>query len=321
MKKTCGLVLIALSLLAAGCITRPAGGKQPLDIRVMTFNIRNGKANDGENRWDLRKEFVCDVIRDYSPGVVGVQEAYSFQLDEFNRSLPEYGQVGIGRDGGSRGEHSSILYLRKRFDVHESGTFWLSDTPATPSAHWGNRYHRICTWARFVDHETAQTFYVYNTHLDHESQRARENGAQLIIKRIQEREHPDPFILMGDFNAAESNPVIAYLKGTGELAGRSPIPVVDSWRVLHPDEKVAGTGCRFTGYLDGPKIDYIFVAPDTHVSEATIVRTSRDGRYPSDHYPVTARLSLKQSASMTAAQGTNVEQSPAGDVPKAAPEE
>ena len=321
MRKACLLGLIALSALSSGCTTIPATNAPTVDIRVMTFNIRNGRANDGDNRWDLRKEFVCDVIRDYAPAVLGVQEAYRFQLDEFNKRLPEYSEVGIGRDGGSRGEHSSILYLQERFRVDESGTFWLSDTPTKPSAHWGNRYRRVCTWVRLIDKETAQPFYVYNTHMDHQSQRAREEGAQLIMKRIQERTQPDPFILMGDFNAAESNPVIRYLKGTGKLTSDTPVPVIDSWRVLHPDEKVVGTGSRFTGHLDGPKIDYIFVTPDTHVSEATIVRTSRNGRYPSDHYPVTAHLSLRHGPSATTTQRTNAEQSPAGDVLKAAPEE
>jgi endonuclease/exonuclease/phosphatase family metal-dependent hydrolase len=273
-----------------------------VDIQVMTFNIRNGKAQDGENRWDLRKAFVCDVIRDDAPDVLGVQEAYRFQLDAFNERLPDYGEVGIGRDGGSEGEHSSILYLKQRFDVDESGTFWLSDTPMKPSASWGNRYRRICTWARLIDKTSARSLYVYNTHLDHQSQPARENGAQLIMKRIAERTHEDPFILMGDFNASEDNSVIAYLKGTGNLADEPRIPLIDSWRVLHPAEKIACTSSWFTGRLDGGKIDYIFITPDTHVSEAAIVRTDRDGRYPSDHYPVTATLSLIQNPSVMAGQ-------------------
>ena len=296
MKKIyCLVMILSISLLATGCRTNPTKKASTIDIRVMTFNIRNGRAKDGENRWDLRKEFACDVIRDYAPDVLGVQEAYRFQLDEFNKRLPEYGEVGIGRDGGSRGEHSSILYLKKRFDVDESGTFWLSDTPMKPSANWGNRYRRVCTWARLIDKESARSFYVYNTHMDHQSQRARVNGTQLIMKTIKERKNSDPFVLMGDFNAPESNPLIAYLKGTAKLTGNTPIPVIDSWRVLHPEEKVVGTGSRFTGYIDGEKIDYIFVTPDTHVSEATIVRTNRKGRYPSDHYPVTAKLSLTQN--------------------------
>ena len=83
MKKTYYLALITLPLLMTGCLTIYAEKVKPLDLRTMTFNIRNGRAKDGENRWELRKKLVCDVIRDYAPDVLGVQEAYRFQLDEF----------------------------------------------------------------------------------------------------------------------------------------------------------------------------------------------------------------------------------------------
>lgn len=288
MKKIYRPAIIMLALLDAGYCMSPAEQAEPLDVRVMTFNIRTGLAEDGENGWDLRKAFVCDVIRQYAPDVLGVQEACRFQLDEFNTHLPEYGEVGIGRNGGTEGEYSSILYRKKRFDVADSGTFWLSNTPAIPSAHWGNHYRRICTWARLIDKPSPRTFYVYNTHLDHQSQPAREKAAQLIMKSINERMHPDPFVLTGDFNAGEDNPVIGYLKGTGTFAEPTPIPVVDSFRTLYPNDTVVGTSHRFTGTSYGPKIDYVWVMPNTRTLEATIVRTNRAGRYPSDHYPVTA---------------------------------
>jgi endonuclease/exonuclease/phosphatase family metal-dependent hydrolase len=51
------------------------------------------------------------------------------------------------------------------------------------------------------------------------------------------------------------------------------------------------TGFR-SGRIEGEKIDYIFAQPGTEVLSASIVRTSRDGRYPSDHFPVVARLAL-----------------------------
>lgn len=292
MKKICSLLLITLVL--TGCCTTQEETARFLDVRIMTFNIRTGRAKDGENDWSHRKLFVSDVIRQYSPDVLGVQEAFRFQLDALNRRLPEYGEVGIGRDGGTKGEYSAILYKKERFDVTESGTFWLSDTPKKPSKHWGNAYRRICTWAHLTDKKSKRSLYVYNTHLDHKSQRAREEGVQLIMKYVKERTHQDPFVLTGDFNAGEDNPVIEYLKGTGSSVNPTYATVVDSFRILHPDKKVAGTFNGFRGQLDGPKIDYIFVTPDTRTLEATIVRTNMDGHYPSDHFPVTAQLRFEQ---------------------------
>jgi endonuclease/exonuclease/phosphatase family metal-dependent hydrolase len=256
----------------------------------MTFNIRNGKAKDGENRWELRKDFVCDVIREYGPDVLGLQEAYRFQTDHILKRLPKFGEIGVGRDGGTKGEYSSILYLKDKLSVSESGTFWLSETPEKPSAHWGNSVRRVCTWARLVDKTSGRGFYVFNTHMDHRSQNSREKGAQLIMKRVGERRHPDPVVVMGDMNAAEGNPVVQYFAGKAKLEADNPLPLVDTWRVLHPNEKVVGTFSRFSGYAGGAKIDYVFVEPGTKVLGAEIDRTIKDGRNPSDHYPVTARL-------------------------------
>ena len=76
-------------------------------------------------------------------------------------------------------------------------------------------------------------FYFYNVHLDHVSQSSREKSAVLIAERIKNRKHPeDMFILTGDFNAAETNPAVLYLKGEMDVEGsKNPIPPL--W-LLHP---------------------------------------------------------------------------------------
>ena len=98
---------------------------------------------------------------------------------------------------------------------------------------------------------------------------------------------------MGDLNVGEDNSVISYLKGERELTGSTPVRMVDTFRARHPDEQTVGTFNGFEGRVNGPKIDYIFVSPDILTLDASIVRTSREGRTPSDHFPVTAQLRLK----------------------------
>lgn len=282
MKKTYFLALVLLALLMAGCYTVREDAAESFDVDVMSFNIRYGTTRDGENHWDNRKGQVIDVIRQYSPDVLGLQEALRFQMDEIRKSLPQYGETGVGRDGGTEGEYSAILYRLDRFDVYESGTFWLSDTPEVPSTHWGNRIRRICSWARLLDRQSGLAFYIYNTHLDHRSQPSREKSVRLIVDFIQKRTHPDPFVLTGDFNAGEDNPAIEYLKGKGKMA--------DTFRILHPEAEVVGTFNGFKGRSNGPKVDCIFVSPSVTTLHASIVRTEKEGRYPSDHFPVTANL-------------------------------
>lgn len=297
---TRAVMAMVLALVAAGCHQNGFNARQgkTSDLRVMTFNIRYGSANDGPDHWSLRREMVFQVLREHRPDLVGLQEALMFQVDEIRGALTEYGVIAAGRDDGKiGGEACAVLYRAERFEVSEQGTFWLSATPETPgSKGWGNHITRICTWARLRDRQTAASFYFFNTHLDHQSQPARELGAELIARRIAERAHPDPVILTGDLNAGENNPVVRYLTGQAPAVPAkksgcaAPPPLSDSFRVLHPRETVVGTFNGFAGRRDGEKIDYILVSPQWRVVEASIVYDNTAGRYPSDHYPVTAVL-------------------------------
>jgi endonuclease/exonuclease/phosphatase family metal-dependent hydrolase len=270
-----------------------------LPLRVMSFNIRYGTANDGENRWEKRRELVFDVLRRHKADVVGLQEALRFQIDEIREALPQYNELGVAReDGGTKGEYCAILYHRERLSADDSATFWFSETPEVPgSSHWGNACVRICTWARFIDKKSGRAFYFFNLHLDHVSQPSREKSAVLLANRIRDRKYPDLFIVTGDFNVGETNPVIRYLKakaslGEDEAKSTNPVPMVDTFRVLHSDAVEVGTFNGFKGRRDGDKIDYIFTQPGAIVLDAQILRSSVDGRYPSDHFPVVATLGL-----------------------------
>ena len=255
-------------------------------LTVMTFNVRYGTAQDGDNRWNSRRDLLFDVIRAQDADILGLQEALDFQVDEIVAAVPAYAVVGVGRDDGRRaGEYAAILFRKDRLRVAESGTFWFSDAPSVPgSKSWGNTITRICTWARFIDRD-GRAFWHFNVHLDHQSQPSRERSAELLRQRVEARSVPaEPVIVTGDFNVGETNPALASLRAAGFL---------DSFRVLHPDERKVGT---FTGFkIDndiGEKIDYVLVQPGTTVHRAEIIRTVSDGRYPSDHFPVLARISL-----------------------------
>ncbi len=290
MKNIYYLISLVITLFMVNCYIAYGADKEekPLEINVMSFNIRNADADTGTpNSWDNRKALLYNVIRQCSPDVIGLQEALLYAIDEIQAALPEYGKIGEGRDGGTGGEYCAILYRHDRFDVDESGTFWLSDTPEKPSTSW-SRLKRICTWARLVEKESGQSFYFYNTHLDHESLEAKEKGGRLIMTRIEKRKYQDPFVLTGDFNSGESDDIIKCLKGIGNITNH---PLVDTFRVLYPEEKNVKTYNGFVGLTSGRKIDYVFVDSRFRtVTEAEIVRTHDGDRYPSDHYPVTAGL-------------------------------
>ncbi len=280
------------------------------NLAIMSFNIRLGVAKDGENDWTHRRELVFGVLRDHSPDLVGLQEAYQFQIEAMLQACPGYAMLGVGReDGEAKGEFSSILYRKERLALLEHGTFWLSETPEVPgSRSWQTACTRVCTWGRFEDRRSRRTFHLFNTHLDHVSQEARKQGIKLILRRMADRKHDDPVFLTGDFNAGEDNPVVALVTGkadrgssggtagaTSRAAGQTDrgLHLVDSFRVLHPDAKQTGTFNGWQGKTDGAKIDYIFVPPGVPVRSAEILHDHREKRYPSDHFPVMAVIELR----------------------------
>jgi endonuclease/exonuclease/phosphatase family metal-dependent hydrolase len=277
------IVSLLLSLaFAQAPAPQPA---QVAPLTVMTFNIRYGTANDGDNHWLKRRDRLFDLLREQQADIVGLQEALHGQIEEILAAVPGYDYVGVGRSDGRRaGEYAAILYRTARLKARRSDTFWFSDTPGVvKSTSWGNQIERICTWAYFEDRE-GPAFYVYNVHLDHLSQPSRERSVALLLERIAARDPKAPAVVTGDFNAGEANPAAQAM-----LAGFR-----DSFRLLHPGVAEVGTFNGFKpGQTGGDKIDFVFVEPGTEVLEAAIVRSSLDGRYPSDHFPVTARLRLR----------------------------
>lgn len=278
--------LVSLLLALMSWQAPPQAPPPAAPLTVMTFNIRVGFANDGENHWQKRRDMLFALLREQPADVIGLQEALYSQITEILEAVPGYEYVGVGRtDGRQGGEYAAILYRTARLRARRSDTFWLSDTPTVVrSMTWGNQYERICTWAYFEDRE-GPAFYVYNVHLDHQSQPSRERSAALLLATIAARDPKAPIFITGDFNSGEDNPAAKAVSAVFR----------DSYRVLHSDATEVGTFTGFTfGQTKGDKIDYIFVDPSAEVLQAEILRNSRDRRYPSDHFPVTARVRLQR---------------------------
>ena len=262
-------------------------------LRVTTFNLRTGTEPDGANHWDLRKPLVVEVIRAIDPDVLGAQEALAGQCDFLERELgATYERVGVCREDGRRaGEANPVFLRRARFEMVNSGTFWLSETPDEPGRKgWDAAYPRICTWARVRDRdESGVEMLLLNTHLEYTGVVARHESARQIRRFIAERAKSMPFILSGDFNAGPESETHRVFMG----AGAEGLKMLDAYRAIHPiaspDE---ATWHAFTGARHGAPIDWILCSRHFRVVRCVIDRTNRDGRYPSDHFPVTAEVEL-----------------------------
>ncbi len=258
----------------------------PMPLQVMTFNLRHA-SDIPPNTWASRRPVVSELLRRRAPDLIGTQEGLYAQLQDIARDRPEFSWIGWGREGGSRGEFAAIFYRTGRLQSLAFDHFWLSETPqVVGSKSWGSSCVRMATWVRFRDLQSGRDFEFWNTHLDHESQLARERGAALIVQRVREQRTSLPVVLAGDFNAeARANP--AYNLFTD--AGWS-----DTW--FQSARRVEPDFASFHGYAapvpDAPHIDWILTKGEVRADETRVVNFEIDGQYPSDHFPVMAALRI-----------------------------
>lgn len=290
------LPVLLAAALAACAPTRPSseaarapdapGGDA---LTVMTFNLRYAHTTPPD-LWPDRRPVVREVIERAAPDVIGTQEGLYAQIVDLERDLPAYAWIGLGRDGGSRGEFMAVFYRRDRLEPLAYDHFWLSDTPATiGSRTWGNDYPRMVTWVRFRDRRTARELYVVNTHLDHQSQPSRLRGAALLLERVRALEPALPAIVTGDFNVdAPVDPVYRALTAPGAFA--------DTWTAAGNAEPPFGTFHAFGGVeraRGAARIDWVLASDGVETLDARILTDDRDGQLPSDHFPVVARVRLR----------------------------
>lgn len=248
-------------------------------LKVMSYNIRLGSAQDGTNSWGLRYTATEEMLKDQKPDVFGVQEALEYQV-RYIEDMCGYESVGVGRENGKKeGEHMSIFWNKKTVSMLKWGTFWLSETPQKPSRGWDAACFRTATWALMKDKATGNKFYFINTHLDHEGKEAQKNGLKLIMDKIAEiNDDGYPVVLVGDFNMEPSNPNLADLDASMQSA-RKIAEQTDSHATYN------GWGKSNT------VIDYIYVSGFSSCPEyQTVTKRYADRKFVSDHYPICAIL-------------------------------
>lgn len=282
------LCLLLLTVLPGRAIAATA----PEPLVVMSYNLRYASTRP-PNAWPDRRPIMKDCLREIMPDIIGTQEGVYHQLEELASDLSEYAWIGLGRDGGSRGEFMAVFYKRARLDPIEYDHFWLSDTPdVIASTTWGNSNRRMVTWIRFRDRVSGGEFYLMNTHFDHQIQEAREKSARLIRERVATLNPSLPIILTGDFNAVgEANPAYATLVSDGFFA--------DTWKTA--TERQGDTTLNsFNGFQpalhESKRIDWILTRGPVRTESIRIVDCARNGQYPSDHFPVVTRLLLGEPA-------------------------
>lgn len=282
-------ILLGLAALALMMPVAQAHGND--EVNVMTFNIRCDTGKDAENGWEFRRDRAANAVKFYDADLVGMQEVRHNQLQDFIERLPGYSYVGVGRkDGKTGGEYCPVWYRTDRFNLLDSGNFWLSETPDVPgSKGWDTSYERIASWVKLQDKNTGKQFLFMNTHLDHKGPVARKEGAKLLLTKIAEIAGDLPVILTGDFNAVETDEPIQVI-----LNSPDSLSLTDSRMV---SDLVYGPSWTWHNFGRTPLekrtlIDYVFVKGPVTVNRYGVLAETEGTAFLSDHAPILVTIEM-----------------------------
>ena len=254
-------------------------------VTAMSFNLMAGIQPN-----DKRVDRVVEMILNYRPSVIGVQEATDTWIALLEQRLAGvYTVVGEGRNADGGDEHSAILYLTEEFDCIESGTKWLSDTPDVKGTKFeASHFPRIMTYVLLARKSDGRQFLHVNTHLDYvtkpEEEATQVAQMNVLLGEIAKFSNV-PTIITGDFNATVDSLVYQSVTNAGYIDAIDYIPAIDRESTYHA---LMGT----TG--EASHIDFIFRKEMEYNYSYYRICTERiDNENVSDHYPIFATLSFR----------------------------
>lgn len=256
-------------------------------ITVVSSNVRCcGDHDKGKRNWYYRAPLLLRTLADANADIIGFQEVKPEAYELLNTALQGYGNFIDYREECEEPEGCPIFYNLSRFDVERRGTFWLSETPDRVSKDWGAACYRICSYAVLIKKDDRSRLAVFNTHLDHVSEEARIKGIKLILKKLNEFGGM-PCVIMGDFNDCENSETY---KCATEL--------FDDAKYRTDDTDRGATYQNWGEALGSENIDYFLVSKSgIDVFKYRVIRTTYDGVYPSDHFPIMLKINMQEENS------------------------
>ncbi len=265
-------------------------------VRVMSYNVRC--KSDPEGSINNRSKLVTAVLAAHEPDSFGVQEATSKWLRLIDKSLGDkYDRVGVARDYfGPFSEYSAVYYLKDKYNLIDSGTFWLSETPDKKyTKSFDSNCFRIATWAVLENKETGERYTHVNTHLDHVLESTRSEQARVLIERVKELEKNGTVVCTGDFNT-----------DMDEKSVYDQLAAAFDNTMFVAENTDSGTTYHAYGRKEPDKlpIDFVFVTKGTSVDRYKVAdyefvpvdkNDLPEGMsviYPSDHHAIFADINL-----------------------------
>ncbi|WP_017304173.1 endonuclease/exonuclease/phosphatase family protein [Spirulina subsalsa] len=282
-----------------------------MTLKIMSFNIRGSCKDDGVNIWANRAPLNIKTLQKYNPDIIAFQELQQGNLETYQRELNDYQYfLGLPYNRPGRELYNAIFWKLEQFILRSQGSFYLSETPEVWSASWDTARVRTANWVLLEHVKNQQIFFCFNTHLDHESILARQQGIKLILQQIVILNNNNlPVILTGDFNSylqlPQAGETLTSQDGVYETIGQAGF--IDSYLVAgnkdragqHSVHNFLGAEYRVENSDLVHRIDWIWLQENQGkfaVKQCQILKDSEPPVYPSDHYPILAEVALLSKA-------------------------
>lgn len=289
------LLGLLMAVLATGC----GGGDAEAEpeptaapFSVMTYNVLCSFCGGGEyDSWDERKPYFKDIFARYDADLIGLQElSFGTEVDQMLELMPGYAGVYYAAvDSNLTYPDATVLYRTERFELLDSGQFWLSPTPDVPSSTGfaEQQLPRLVAWTKLRDLNSGQTLYFASTHVDNNSP-SQAKSAPLILERAAPWAAEAPLVFLGDFNSKPATEAYQTLTADAGFHFVNAQGIADEW-VVDTNEEPA------PDYPLEDRIDHIFLgagAVDWSVSKwsVDVHRYGPNQRYASDHFPMAATI-------------------------------
>lgn len=256
-----------------------------MELTLVTCNIRFDNPADGDNDWSHRRNFLRDTLLSHSPDIIATQEGRFHQLQDLNTLLPDYDIIDQHRAWIGERMYPTFFVKKNRFELMKSEDIWLSETPdIAGSKSFGSAFPRLMTWMKIQPVGSENDLWFVNTHLDHIMEETRLGQIQVLANQVKKFwNQSDSLFIMGDFNTSPSGKVREALLKEFRLQ--------DAWKKFHTHEETSHHG--FSGEQpNGNRIDWIMVDDRVKVNSAELDKSSRAGKFPTDHFPVVTKITL-----------------------------
>ena len=252
-------------------------------LKIITSNIRFANSGDGIHDWSKRLPLLVEIYKNYGPDILGTQEGRQVQTTELAAKLAHMKLLDSHRAWIDVRMYPCLYINPETIEVHRTGDIWLSETPEVDgSSSFESNFPRLCTWAEVSLKTSGQKLMVVNTHLDHILTATREKQIQVLIDEVK-KINQLPLMIMGDFNESPLTAIKEKILSAFDLK--------DPWiEKKYPEET---THHSFLGdkTTEGDRIDWILIPVNFECTDLKLEkRSSQEGIYPSDHYPLLATV-------------------------------